>query len=45
MLYNNEVNESVLTYVAVLCHIAEYCDYKDSLQDMLRDRFVCGVNH
>ena len=38
-------DESVVTYVAVLCHIAEYCDYKDSLQDMLPDRLVCGVNN
>ena len=30
-------DESVATYIAVLCYIAEYCDYKDSLQDMLQD--------
>ena len=28
-------DESVVTYVAALHQIAEYCDYKDSLQDML----------
>ena len=37
--------ESIAMYVAALRQIAEYCDYKDSLQDMLRDRLVCGVNH
>ena len=37
--------ESIATYVAALHQIAEYCDYKDSQQDMLRDRLVCGVNH
>ena len=40
-----EADESVVTYVAALCQIAEYYDYKDSLQDMLRDQLVCGVNH
>ena len=29
-------------YVA---QIAEHCNYKDSLQEMLRDLLVCGVNH
>ena len=38
-------DESVATYVAALRQIAEHCDYKDSLQDMLRDCLVCGVNH
>ena len=28
-------DESVATYVAALHQIAEYCDYKDSLQDMV----------
>ena len=28
-------DESVATYVAALRQIAEYCDYKDSLQEML----------
>ena len=27
--------ESIATYVAALRQIAEYCDYKDSLEDML----------
>ena len=30
-------DESVAMYVAALRQIAEYCDYKDSLQDILRD--------
>ena len=37
--------ESIAAYVAALREIAEHCDYKDSLNDMLRDRLVCGVNH
>ena len=46
--FNSQVKaaaESIATYVAALRQIAEYCDYKDSLQDMLQDRLVCGVNH
>ena len=38
-------DESAATYVAALRQIAEHSDYKDSLQDMLQDRLVCGVNH
>ena len=37
--------ESVATYVAALRDIAQHCEYKDTLQDMLRDRLVCGVQH
>ena len=37
--------ESIATYVAALHQIAEYCNYNDSQQDILRDRLVCGVNH
>ena len=37
--------ETVADYVAALREIAQHCEYKDSLQDMLRDRLVCGVNH
>ena len=38
-------SESVADYVAALREIAQHCEYKESLQDMLRDRLVCGVNH
>ena len=38
-------SESVANYVAALREIAQHCEYKESLQDMLRDRLVCGVNH
>ena len=31
--------------MASLREIAKYCDYKDTLNMMLRDRLVCGVNH
>lgn len=35
--------ETVAEYVAALRKIAEYCEYGDSLNDMLRDRLVCGI--
>ena len=38
-------DESIASYVASLRQLAEYCNYKDTLPDMLRDRIVCGVNH
>ena len=35
--------ETVAEYVAALRKIAEYCEYGDILNDMLRDRLVCGI--
>ena len=37
--------ETVDNYVASLQAIAKYCDYRDTLNMMLRDRLVCGINH
>ena len=37
--------ESIAAFVASLRKIAEHCEYKDTLKDMLRDRLVCEVNH
>ena len=37
-------SESVANYVAELKAIAEHCDFGNSLQEMIRDRLVCGVN-
>ena len=39
-----ESGETVAAYVAELRAIAEFCNFKDTLEDMLRDRLVCGVN-
>ena len=36
--------ESVAEYIAALRKIAEHCDYGSSLNDMLRDRLVCGTS-
>ena len=37
--------ETIATYVAALCAIAEHCAFGEPLKMMLRDRLVCGVNH
>ncbi len=36
--------ESIAVYVSELRLLAQFCNFGDSLQDMLRDRLVCGVN-
>ncbi len=36
--------ESVSTYVAELRAIAAFCNFGETLEAMLRDRIVCGVN-
>ena len=36
---------SAATYVAALRELAGFCNYKDSLQEMLRDQIACGVNY
>ena len=40
-----EEGETVATFVAALRKIAEYCEYGSVLDDMLRDRVVCGINN
>jgi len=35
--------ETVKAFIAELRGLAEKCDYGDSLDSMLRDRFVCGL--
>ncbi|KAJ8029499.1 hypothetical protein HOLleu_28908 [Holothuria leucospilota] len=37
--------ESVSSYVAELRALAQYCNYGTTLNDMLRDRLVCGINN
>ena len=36
--------ETVAGFVAELRRLTEYCEYGDSLDDMLRDRLICGVH-
>ncbi len=37
--------ESIAVYVAALRKPGEHCVYGDSLNEMIRDRLVCGLNH
>ena len=36
-------HETVSVYLAQLKQLAEYCKFGDTLQQMLRDRLVCGI--
>ena len=36
--------KTVADYVADLRHLSEHCNYGASLENMLRDRIVCGIN-
>ena len=36
--------ETAAQFLAELRNLAQYCDYGQSLDDMLRDRLVCGIN-
>ena len=38
-----QAGESVAAYVAELRQLSEHCDFDDTLEDMLRDRIVCGI--
>ena len=31
------------TYIAELRHLSEHCEFDSTLNEMLRDRLVCGV--
>ena len=37
--------ESVATYISELRALAQWCIFGSSLEDMLRDRLVCGINN
>ena len=38
-------SETVAEYVAALCKLAEHCNFGDTLDEMLRDRLVCGITN
>ena len=42
--FHTRVRKQVATYVAELRVIGEHCDFQDSLDAMIRDRLVCGIN-
>ena len=37
--------ESVATYLSEFRLLAEHCNFRDNLDDMLRDRLVCGIEN
>ncbi len=39
-----QAGESIATYMAKLRALGEYCNFGATLNDMIRDRLVCGVN-
>ena len=42
---NRNDTETILQFLAALRSLAEYCNYGTILEDMLRDRLVCGVRN
>ena len=38
------LGEPIKNFVAELRKLTEYCEYGDTLEEMLRDRLVCGIN-
>ena len=42
---NRKTGESVSQYMAELRRLSQYCEYGDSLDSVLRDHLVCGINH
>ena len=41
---NQQSGESISNYVANLRQMTEFCNFGISLEDMLRDRLVCGIH-
>ena len=41
--HNRQSGESVAAYIAELRHLSEHCEFGTTLNQMLRDRLVCGV--
>ena len=36
--------ESIATYIAELCTLSQYCNFGETLELMLHDRILCGIN-
>ena len=43
--HNQKTGESIAEYIAVLHKAAEHCSYGNSLNEILRDRLVCGITN
>ena len=42
---NQKADESISTYVAELRKLTEFCNFGESINDMLRDKFVSGLHN
>ena len=42
---NRANNKSISDYMAELNRLTQFCDYGTVLNNMLRDRLVCGINY
>ncbi len=42
---NRSPDESLESYILQLKLLCSFCDFKDSLASMLKDRFICGVGN
>ena len=42
--HSRRLGEYVAAYFAELCRLAEHCNYGDTLDKMLRDRLIWGIN-
>ena len=40
-----KTSESIANYVASLRQLTEHCGFEQRVNEMIRDRLVCGVNH
>ncbi|XP_057298423.1 uncharacterized protein K02A2.6-like [Hydractinia symbiolongicarpus] len=40
---DRQPSETISQYLAVLRRLSEHCEYGETLDDMLRDRLVCGI--
>ena len=41
---DRHAGESLANYVAELRALREYCNFGTTIEDMIRDRLVCGIN-
>ena len=41
----HQLNKTIAALVAELWKLSEFCNFEDKLDEMLRDRIVCGINY
>ena len=44
-MQNCRNNEVISQFIAEIQTLSQYCEYGDSVEHMMRDRLVCGVNN